>query len=240
MTRTSPDAKVVPSYTRLDADRRRAETLRALGQDHERFIEYGINLRDYGINTLIKQWRAGQLRGIIHHKTRIALPPPPPSWLGDDVNSLIIEAVISSVEPFMQSAILQGGWQPEGGASIKTYFIGSCYFAFATDYRREHRAEIRASKTLQWNKPDLELDVIRYVCHTIIGRDPEQTAINRAEIRCLLALATHARIPEIMFLLADGMTSNEVGAALGMTGNAVDQALKKFRVDVTRAHGRNR
>lgn len=232
------DDRVVPSDTRLDADCRRAETLRTLGQDHERFVEYGLNLRDYGINTLIKQWRRGELRPIVHRKTRIELPPPPPSWLDTDINSIIFEAVIRSVEPFMHSAILQGGWRPEGGASIKTYFIGSCYFTFATDYRREYRAEVKASKALQRRKPDLELDVIRYVHHTI-GRDPERTAIDRAEIRRLLALATHARIPEIVFLLADGMTSNEVGAELGMTGNAVDQALKKFRVDVARTQGRD-
>jgi hypothetical protein len=232
------DDRVVPSDTRLDADRRRAEALRTLGRDHERFVEYGLSLRDYGINTLIKQWWTGELRPIIHRKTRIGLPPPPPSWLDTDVNSLIVESVIRSVEPFMQSAILRGEWRPEGGASIKTYFIGRCYFAFATDYRREYSAEMKASKTLQWRKPDLELDVIWYVHHTI-GHDPEQTAINRGEIRRLLALATHARIPEIVFLLADGMTSNEVGLALGMTGNAVDQALKKFRVDVARAHGRD-
>jgi DNA-directed RNA polymerase specialized sigma24 family protein len=237
--RTAVDGRVVPNDTRLDADRRRAEALRALGQDHDRFIEYGLNLRDYGINTLIKQWRTGELRPIVHHKTRIKLPPPPSSWLDDDVSGLIAEAVIRSVEPFMQSAILQGGWQPEGGASIKTYFIGSCYFTFATDYRREYRAEMKASKMLERKKLDLELDVIRYVHHTV-GRGPEQTALNRAEIRRLLALATHTRIPEIVFLLADGMTSNEVGAALGMTSNAVDQALKKFRLDVSRAYGRKR
>jgi hypothetical protein len=233
------DYKIVSKDTGLDTDRRRAEVLRALGPDHERFVEYGLNLRDYGINTLIKQWRTGELRPIVHRKTRIRLPPPPLSWTDDDLNSILIEAVIRSVEPFMQSAILQGGWRPEGGASIKTYFIGSCYFTFATDYRREYRAEMKASKTLQRQNPDLELDVIRYMHHAIY-RDPEQIVINRGEIRRLLALATHVRIPEIVFLLADGMTSNEVGAALGMTGNAVDQALKKFRVDVSRAHGRNR
>jgi hypothetical protein len=233
------DDRIVPNDTSLDADRRRAEALRALGQDHERFVGYGLNLRDYGINTLIKQWRKGELRPIVHRKTRIELPPPPPSWPNDDVNSIIVEAVIRSVEPFMHSAILHGGWRPEAGASIKTYFIGSCYFTFATDYCREYRAEVKAFRALQRQKPDLELDVIRYVYHTI-GRGPEPTAINRAEIRRLLALATHARIPEIVFLLAGGMTSNEVGSELGMTGNAVDQALKKFRVDVARAHGRHR
>jgi hypothetical protein len=239
MTESLPEDRDVPNDTKLDADRRRVETLRALGQDHRYFIEYQTNLRNYGINTLIKQWRAGELRRIICDKTSITLPPPPLSWLDQYVNSIIAEAVIRSVGPFMQSAILQGGWQPERGTSIKTYFIGKCYLTFATDYRREYSAEMKASKTLQGKKPDLELDVIRYVCHTI-NQDPEQTAINRAEIRRLLALATHDRIPEIVFLLADGKASNEVGAMLGMTGNAVNQALKKFRVDVMRAHGRNR
>ncbi|HET9253627.1 MAG TPA: hypothetical protein VFO16_00305, partial [Pseudonocardiaceae bacterium] len=161
------DDRVAPDDTGLEADRRRAEALRALGPGHKRFADYAIKLRDYGIGTLIKQWRTGELRPIVLRKTRITLPPPPPWWSDDHVSGVIAEAVTRSVEPFMQSAVLQGGWQPGGGASIKTYFIGSCYFTFATDYRREHRAEMRASRMLQGQKPDLELDVIRYLHNTV-------------------------------------------------------------------------
>ena len=63
-------------------------------------------------------------------------------------------------------------------------------------------------------------------------RDPEHVALNRAEIRQLLRMATHSRIPEIVFLVAEGCTAKEVGCHLHMSENAVNKALGKFRADV--------
>lgn len=231
-----------PGEDGLDRDRRRAEALRTLGSGSRQYVESGLKLRDYGINTLMSQWQKNDLHMIVHQKTSIVLPPQPQCWTLRHIRSIVGTAVSRSVEPFLEAAILQGGWRPERGTRIKTYFVGRCYFAFADDYRREYQAEQEALRELLHGRElDLELDVVQYVqVQHSGGLNPEQTAINRAEIRRLLGLATHAQIPMIVFLRANGMTCGEVADCLQMTENAVNKALGKFRADIIRAHRRPR
>ncbi|MDQ4031202.1 MAG: hypothetical protein M3332_02590 [Actinomycetota bacterium] len=224
-----------PGEDGLDRDRRRAEALRALGPGSSQYVDFGLKLRDYGINTLMSQ--RDDLSAIVRQKTSIVLPPQPQCWTLRHIRSIVGTAVSRSVEPFLEAAILQGGWCPERRTRIKTYFVGRCYFAFADDYRREHHAEHEAVQDLQGRNLDLELDVARYVQRSV-ELDPEQTVINRAEIRRLLGQATHAQIPTIVFLLASGLTCGEVADHVQMTENAVNKALGKFRADITRAHRR--
>jgi len=66
-----------PGEEGLDRDRRRAEALRTLGPGSRQYVEFGLKLRDYGINTLMSQWRKDDLHTIVHQKTSIVLPPQP-------------------------------------------------------------------------------------------------------------------------------------------------------------------
>jgi uncharacterized protein YjiS (DUF1127 family) len=140
-----------------------------------------------------------------------------------------------SVEPFLENAVLQGGWTPARGATVSTFFTNYCYYLFADEYRREYRSERRSVRTLRGPSEeavlDLGLDVSLYFMHPL-GRDPEHVALDRAEIRQLLRMATHSRIPEIVFLVAEGCTAKEVGCHLNMSENAVNKAPGKFRADV--------
>jgi len=224
-----------PDEEGLDRDRRRAEALRALGPSSSQYVEFGLKLRGYGVNTLMSQWQSNELRSTVRQKTSITLPPPPACWTPDHIRSIVATSVSALVEPFLEAAILQGGWRPEVGARIRTYFVGRCYFGFADEYRQEHRAEQRAARDLEGRAIDLELDVVRYIQATG-GPNPEQIVINRAEIRRLLGLATHIHIPMIVFLLASGRTCREVAEELQMTENAVNKALAKFRKVVNRTH----
>jgi len=164
------------------------------------------------------------------------LPRPPPSkWDFSYVRSIIAAAVSQSVEPFLDNVVLQGGWTPSRGATVSTFFTNYCYYRFADEYRREYRSERRSVRTLRGPTDvpvlDLGLDVSRYLMRPP-GRDPEHVALDRAEIRQLLGMATHSRIPEIVFLVAEVCTAKEVGWHLHMSENAVNKALGKFRADV--------
>jgi hypothetical protein len=117
-----------------------------------------------------------------------------------------------------------GRVDPARGATVSTFFTNYCYYLFADEYRREYRSERRSVRTLRGpsEEPvlDLGLDVSLYFMHPL-GRDPEHVALDRAEIRQLLRMATHSRIPEIVFLVAEGCTAKEVGCHLNMSENAV-------------------
>lgn len=220
---------------RLERDARRVEVLRALGPNSRRYVEFGLVLRDFAMGTLVGQWRNRQLLREVKKATSISLGLPPSNWDFSYVRSIIAAAVSQSVEPFLDSAVLQGGWTPNGGATVSTFFTNYCYYRFADEYRREYRSERRSVRTLRGPAAepvlDLGLDASRYLMLPP-DRDPEHVALDRAEIRQLLCMATHSRIPEIVFLVAEGCTAKEVGCRLNMSENAVNKALGKFRADV--------
>jgi hypothetical protein len=64
----------------LDRDRRRADAIRAQGPASLVYVEYGLTLRNYAVNTLMRQWRKKTLLPTIRRRTRIDLPEPPSQW----------------------------------------------------------------------------------------------------------------------------------------------------------------
>jgi hypothetical protein len=96
----------------------------------ERFVQLARDLRGYGVGTLMKLHQAGTLHATVQCKTRLPeLPAPPASWTSLEIPSVIALSVLRSVDPFMESAVLEGGWDPGRGARVKTYFLGRCDYA---------------------------------------------------------------------------------------------------------------
>lgn len=221
------------SASGLEKDSRRVAALRSLGPESSYYVEFGLALRDYAMSTLLSQWRSRTLLMEVRRKTSIPLGLPPSHWDFSHIRSIVAAAVSSSVEPFLNHAVLHGGWSPAHGATIRTYFTHYCYYHFADEYRREYRSERRSVRTLgsagDQRVLDLDLDVAR---HLMLDPDPERVAVDRAEIRRLLLAASHAQIPTIVFLVAEGLTAKEIGRHLSMSENAVNKALAKFRTDV--------
>lgn len=52
-----------------------------------------------------------------------------------DVETLAGETVTLAVLKFREHGLLGGKWRPDGGASLKTYFITGCVFAFLNPYK---------------------------------------------------------------------------------------------------------
>ena len=222
---------------RLERDARRVEVLRALGPNSVRYVRFGLVLRDFAMGTLVGQWRNRQLLREVKKATSISLGLPPSNWDFTYVRSIIAAAVSQSVDLALpRQRGTAGRLDPlTGGATVSTFFTNYCYYRFADEYRREYRSERRSVRTLRGpiDEPvlDLGLDASRYLMLPP-DRDPEHVALDRAEIRQLLRMATHSRIPEIVFLVAEGCTAKEVGRHLNMSENAVNKALGKFRAEV--------
>jgi DNA-directed RNA polymerase specialized sigma24 family protein len=61
---------------------------------------------------------------------------PRPHDIDDhDVETLAGETVTLAVLKFREHGLLGGKWRPDGGASLKTYFITGCVFAFLNPYK---------------------------------------------------------------------------------------------------------
>jgi len=224
----------------IERDRRWAAQLREWGRGSAQYVDYALTLRNYGIGTLINQWNRDQLRRLIRDKTGIALPPPLPSWDRHVVPSIIGYVVCAAVEPFLESNVLREGWKPERGATIRVFFVGRCHRDFAKQYRHDHKADRTAAEHLQ-REPgqfDLELDVVRFVQSTA-SSGPEPVAVDRAEIRRLLAEA-EPRTREMIFLTAEGVPAARIAERLRMTEAAVRSAIRRFQKKAKRAQRRTR
>jgi hypothetical protein len=235
----SPVDVVEPS-TGIEHDRRWAAQLREWGPGSPQYVEYALKLRNYGIGTLTNQWNADQLRRLIRDKRGISLPPPLPSWDRRVVPSIIGFVVCAAVEPFLERAVLRGGWKPERGATIRVYFVGRCHFDFATQYRKDHDADRKAAEHLQREpgRIDLELDVVRFVQFTA-SPGPEPVTVDRAEIRQLLDEAP-PKTREMIFLTAEGVPVARIADRLQMSEAAVRSAISRFQKKAKRAQRRTR
>jgi RNA polymerase sigma factor (sigma-70 family) len=68
---------------------------------------------------------------------------PPRQWSAQDRRTLVQDTVAEGLLLFHRKGLVQGDWKPTGGASLKTYFIGSCVLCFADVYRAWQRDKVR-------------------------------------------------------------------------------------------------
>jgi hypothetical protein len=82
---------------------------------------------------------------------------PPDHWSSDDRHELALETVAVALKEFRERALVRRLWSPDGGASLKTYFIGTCLFVFPNVFRTWQRGEDRWRRIeLDESKPNLE------------------------------------------------------------------------------------
>lgn len=58
----------------------------------------------------------------------------------DTREGLAAMTVSAALPRFRQQALIDGGWSVEGGASLGTYFMGACLYAFPNEFRRARAA----------------------------------------------------------------------------------------------------
>ncbi|MEV7099803.1 hypothetical protein AB0M80_44025 [Amycolatopsis sp. NPDC051045] len=97
----------------------------------DRFVE---ELARYGHAVMLAWLRTGE---IFAHCSRTDRPigAVPLTWSDEDRIDLATDAVVSAIKTFRKNALVGGGWTPEGGASLRTYFIGACVLVFPAIYR---------------------------------------------------------------------------------------------------------
>ncbi len=211
-------------------DRLRIRELTRLGPDSPEAVTFQQHLLEYGIGTLLTLCFAGVLPGKLKELVpTLQLEPPPSCWGEDHWRNVVITTVASAVAPFLED-LLDGAWRPERGASIKTYFVNTCCLTLVDEYRKEIRRLKRAGgaeEVLGGTVAELE----PYVFTWLIADQPlpSQTALDRDQIRTLLAMATHRDIPRIVYLLAQGYSQREVALLLGRSEQWLSKTLKKFR-----------
>ncbi|MEV0678235.1 hypothetical protein AB0I60_17140 [Actinosynnema sp. NPDC050436] len=204
--------------------------------DGARWRRFAETLAEYGYAVVMAWLRSEAIFGMCAERG-YALREPPTAWEYDDLVSMATDTVVKAISDFRRKALLDGGWRPDGGASLKSYFVTGCVLAFPNVYRKwrrqfDQRGEEFARSVL--------VDDLTEV--TSRSPDPGDVAIARLEIRRGLAGIGDERTRRAVILREAGYTVGEIAETLGTSHGTIKGALERLRRNTggsTRSGGGN-
>jgi DNA-directed RNA polymerase specialized sigma24 family protein len=142
----------------------------------------------------------------------------------DDHEDLAQEVVAAALPVFRQKALREGGWRPDGGASLKTYFTRSLCYQFATVWKKRLRNKDPAAvpgQLVDGPQPEVASP----------DPGPAETFLIRDEIRRGLAEMPDERTRTAVVLAEDGYQHEEIAELLGpdVSPRAVEGLLRRHR-----------
>jgi DNA-directed RNA polymerase specialized sigma24 family protein len=211
---------------RLQADCEMRDKLAAQGFAGETYAVLEDELAGYGYQ-LMTAWLAS---GHIFTRCRqaglgtLSLPIP-----FSDREDLAQETVADALGSFRRKGLVQGGWRPDGGASMKAYFTGALLLQFANIWRRRLRAPATSRA--------LSLDTLPTELESLVP-DPADVAVQRDEIRRALVSMENDRTRIALVLTQDGYEQDEIAEILGpgTTPRAVEGLLRRHRRRLAARH----
>ena len=213
---------------RLIADRELAERLHAAGYVGRDWDYFAAELIKYGYAVLIAWMRDGVIWRRLATRNIGGLPTPPPwEWHLETWTDLASDVLISAVPKFRDTVLATGRWDPNGRASLKTFFIGHCLIRFPNPYRSWHTAVTARNLEV----PD-DIDSWRHADPT--GAGPEHDLVRREDLAHGLATLDD-RTREALVLLDQGYDQAEVADRIGTSRKAVEMIVRRHRARLDRA-----
>lgn len=180
----------------------------------EEFAVYGM--------AVLRSWLRTQLIFIkVRQRTRMPLARPPEDWLDElDVRVSVAEDTIIRAIAKFREVLMDGGWRSDGGASLRTYFIGQCLFQILNVFRDAAKAERQRRKRELVQSPE-EVERLR-----VGSAAPADAALmNRLTTEELLE-SVHPRARGAMARRARGESYEEIAVAEGFAdAKAVENRL---------------
>ena len=142
-------------------------------------------------------------------------------WSAQDLEEIVQDTVAQALVAFETDALRGHRWQPDAGASLATYFIGTCIYAFADIYRR---------RIARWQR-DLAVK-------QALIRDPLPDVPDVADIvsdsdiaQRFMSAPQDQTLKRVIYLSYEGHTHDEIAAELddGTTPRAIEGMLYRYR-----------
>ncbi|PPK60682.1 Homeodomain-like domain-containing protein [Actinokineospora auranticolor] len=184
---------------------------------------FAYELARYGYAVMMAWLKSGEL--FAQCKAKNCWPGSPPErWDDpDDRAGLAGDTVTTAIAAFKERALIAGGWTFDGGASLKTYFIGRCVFAFPNHYRKWATEQLNA-RLVRAAGPDTDSRG-----HDGYVVDPAERALTKLRITAGIAAIPDERTRAAVILQEAGYTYPEIAELLDVTPKAVDGILQRQR-----------
>ncbi|MFE5565939.1 RNA polymerase sigma factor [Amycolatopsis japonica] len=177
---------------------------------------YANELARYGIAVMVVWMRTGKIfvecarLFRAQGRKKFALPPSPENWTDEDRDDIAAVLVTKALTTFKQKALRAGGWTYAGGASLSTYFIGTCTYEFPNAYTQWMSQYAAASERRRREQ---------VVADTVASpADPAAMTVRADQVRRALAQIRDDRTRIVVQLKAEGYSHAEIAESLGENG----------------------
>ncbi|MFD5620546.1 hypothetical protein [Streptomyces yangpuensis] len=191
----------------------------------KRYDQFANELIRYGISVLRGWMHSGFIFDLV---ARRGYGLSPTSFELDELASdndlreqLASMTVACTLPRFRQRALVEGGWTQAGGASIATYFMGSCTYDFPNEFRR-HRSERE-----RWRRSTQRQREIR---EHWVGASAAEEVMETLEALDVLHSIAASRDRAIVLLTSEGFSQEEICSLVdARSARAVEGALYRLR-----------
>lgn len=211
--------EVAEHAARLQADCELREVLAAEGFSGPAYGEFADDLARYGYQLMMAWLSTGQIFGRCR---QAGLGLKPRLIPVGDREDLAQDTVAAALNAFKRQGLQQGGWRPEGGASLRTYFTRALCQQFANIWKKWLRTRVvPVTVSLEAVPPTAASP----------GPGPDDIAVQRDEIRRGLDGIESDRTRAALVLAEDGYEQEEIAEILGpqVTARAVEGYLRRHR-----------
>jgi DNA-directed RNA polymerase specialized sigma24 family protein len=231
----SRQSDLAQNLARRAADSRLVEYLRERRFQGRTQDRLEAALAAYGYSVMMAWTRTGEIFKKVAEKGRpLAILGSGTGWSYDDRAELSAETVAHALVFFRTQVLQAGRWDPSGGATIKTYFIGACLHQFPNVYMRwdRERRRWRDNVSMMLDDPDDPSGLREIPGHD----DPADTVLGELERDQILAQLA-ARDPVLrraVLLRHNGFSDVEAAKLLGLTPRALEGRWYRFARDLRR------
>ena len=212
---------------RRAADKELRDELASAGFTGPKYQAFQEELARYGMSVLSAWMYTGYIfqltaaRGFALHPTEQELEELHRKPEIRDEHAVMTVAL--ALARFREQALAGGGWRPEGGANLATYFMGACLYVFPNEFRK------RRVQQMKWqlqNHPDPAVTSPPTAAVT----DPGVVVAGKLRVCADLARAD-PREAAIVALTIDGYSQEEIVETLDETSiRAIEGVLYRWRI----------
>lgn len=178
----------------------------------------------YGLGVLEPWTGTGKVFARVAARTGYRLAAPPDGALDDDAaNEIASEVVVRALHSFLEDVLKKNRWDPSGGASLKTFFIGKCLWEFPNVYKQWWR------RTRRWAAVVLDGDATTIERRAGIAPAPDEAMIRAEAARDVLAAVTKESARAAFALQDMGYSLDEVAAELGLADSKTVENLLGYQ-----------